>query len=265
MHSASRMIEPLARLGYASKALIYAIVGSLAIAAAANRGGRITDTSGALRVILSQPLGNTLLFILAAGLCGYAVWRITDSIVDPDRNGTRFHGLVTRIGNIIRGIVYGALGIEAFRLARGLRGSNGNEAELWTARIMDWPLGVWIVGIAGAIVAVYGASEVVRAVKGEVDRTVDYSSIPAGWQRPAIQVSRFGIGARGVIIATLGFFLVRAAVQHDPSEAQGTRESILELGGMAGRWVLAAIAAGLVAYAIDQAVHARWRRIRPVV
>jgi hypothetical protein len=32
-----------------------------------------------------------------------------------------------------------------------------------------------------------------------------------------------------------------------------------------GRWILAAIAAGFIAYAIDQAVHARWRRIRPVV
>ena len=265
MQSAPHMIEPLARLGYASKAVVYAIVGSLAIAAAANRGGRITDTSGALRVILSQPLGNTLLFVLAAGLCGYAVWRITDSILDPDRNGTRLGGLVTRIGNIVRGVVYGGLGIEAFRLARGLRGSNGNEAEIWTARVMDWPMGVWLVGLAGAVVAIYGASEFVRGVKGDVDRTVDYSAIPAGWREPAIQVSRFGIGARGVIIATLGFFLVRAALQHDPSEAQGTRESILELAGVAGPWILAAIAAGLVAYAIDQAVHARWRRIRPVV
>ena len=57
------MIETLARLGYASKALIYAIVGSLAVAAALNRGGRITDTPGALRVLLTQPLGNTLLWL----------------------------------------------------------------------------------------------------------------------------------------------------------------------------------------------------------
>ena len=51
------MIETLARLGYASKALIYAIVGSLAVAAALNRGGRITDTRGALRVLLDAAAG----------------------------------------------------------------------------------------------------------------------------------------------------------------------------------------------------------------
>jgi hypothetical protein len=260
------MIEPLARLGYASKALVYAIVGGLAIAAAANRGGRVTDTSGALRVILTQPLGNTLLVVLAAGLCGYAIWRVLDAIADPDRRGTDFGGLVTRIGNVVRGVVYGALGIEAFRLARGLGGSHGYEAEMWTARIMDWPAGVWLVGLGGAVVAIYGASEVIRSAKGNVDETVDYRSMPGGWRSPAIHVSRFGIGARGVIVATVGFFLVRAALERDPGAAHGTRESILELAGAAaGRWLLAAIAAGLVAYAIDQAIHARWRRIRPVV
>lgn len=266
MQAARVMIEPLARLGYASKALVYGIVGALAIAAAINRGGRVTDTSGALRVILSQPLGNTLLFVLAAGLCGYAIWRVSDATLDPDRRGTDFGGLVTRIGNVIRGIVYGALGVEAFALARGLGGSSPDDAELWTARIMDWPAGVWLIGLAGAIVAVYGASEVVRSAKGKVDETVDYWSMPAGWRNPAIHVSRLGIGARGVIIATLGFFLVRAAIEHDPGEAAGTRESILELAGVvAGRWLLAAIAAGLIAYAVDQAIHARWRRIRPVM
>jgi hypothetical protein len=260
------MIEPLARLGYASKAVIYAIVGGLAIAAAANRGGQITDTSGALRVILRQPFGQILLYVLTAGLCGYAVWRVLDAIRDPDRHGTDAGGLVTRVGNLIRGAIYGALGVEAFRLARGLRGSSGNEAVMWTARIMDWPLGEWIIGIAGAIVVVYGVSEVVDSARGGFDASLDYSPFPSGWRRPLNSVSRFGVGARGVIIATLGVFLVRAAIRHDPAEAHGTRESVIELAGAVhGRWLLAAIAAGLLAYAVDQAVHARCRRIRAVL
>jgi hypothetical protein len=260
------MIESLARLGYASKALIYAIVGGLAIAAATNRGGRVTDTSGALRLVLSQPFGRGLLFVLAVGLCGYATWRILDSILDPDHNGTGFEGLVTRAGNVVRAVVYGTLGVEAFRLARGLGGSNGNEAEMWTARIMDWPFGVWLIFLAGAIVTLYGVREVVRSLKGRVDPTVDYSAAPIAWRQPLLHVSRFGIGARGLIIVTLGLFLLRAAVQLDPSEALGTRDSIIELAGvLSGRWLLAAIGVGLIAYAVDQLAHALWRRIRPVV
>ena len=115
------MLEKLARLGYASKALIYAIIGVLAILAAANRGGRVTDTSGALRVVLTQPFGRLLLLVLAAGLCGYALWRLLDAIKDPDRHGTDFKGLVNRIGNAIRGLIYGALGVEAFTVGTAPR------------------------------------------------------------------------------------------------------------------------------------------------
>jgi hypothetical protein len=260
------MIESLARLGYASKAVIYAIVGALAIAAALQRGGRITDTSGALRVILSQPFGQLILVVLGVGLCGYAAWRFLDAWKDPDRRGHDFGGLVIRIGNVIRGAVYGALGFEAFRLARGLRGSNGREAEMWTARIMQWPLGDWLIGIAGLIVAIYGISQIVDAIKVHVEDTIDLSGVPPRWRTPVARVSRFGVGARGVIIAVLGVFLTRAALTHDPGEAAGTRESVLEIANaVQGRWLLAAMAAGLFAYGVDQALHARCRRIRPVI
>lgn len=255
------MIEHLARLGYASKALVYAIIGTLAIAAATNQGGRVTDTSGALRVVLSQSYGQVLLLVLGVGLCGYAVWRLLDSVMDPDRHGTDVRGLVSRVGNAIRGVIYGALGLEALRLFRGSAGSKGDETEAWTSRLMTLPLGDWLVGVVGLIVVVYGASEVIKTFKGEDDPKVEWSSVATIVRR----ICRFGVGARGLVIVTLGVFLVRAAIQHDPSEAAGARESLVELVGVVeGRWLLALMAVGLLAYALDQAVHARYRRIRPV-
>ena len=199
-------------------------------------------------------------------MCGYAAWRLLDAIADPDRDGTTPAGLATRIGNAVRGIVYGALGIEAFRLLRGLRGSTGDDAELWTARILEIPFGDVVVGLAGAIAAVYGISEVIEGIRGTHDTKVDWSSIPSR-VRPAVQrISRFGVAVRGGLIVTLGVFLLRAALSHDPDQAAGSRESMLRLGGIVeGRWFLALIAAGVIAYAVDQAVHARCRRIRPVL
>lgn len=260
------MLEPLARLGYASKALIYAIVGTLAIAAAVNRGGRVTDTSGALKVVLVQPFGRVLLFALAVGLCGYAAWRLLDAVRDPDRHGTDVRGLVTRIGNAVRGGIYGALGIEAFRLMRGLKGSDGREAELWASRALEFPLGYLVLAVVGGIVAVYGVSEVVSGIKAERDRLIDMSTIAPGYRQLLHRTMKFGVAARGMIICTLGVFLVRAAVRQRPDDAAGTREAMVELTTMVeGRWLLLLIAAGLLAYAVDQAVHARYRRIRPVI
>lgn len=260
------VLERLARLGYASKAVIYAVIGVLAILTVVHRGGLITDMSGALRVLLRQPFGQLLLTILAVGLCGYAVWRFLDAIADPDRDGTAPAGLVTRGGNIIRGVIYGALGLEAFRLLRGLRGSSGDAAELWTARIFSWPFGEIAVAVAGGVAAAYGLSEVVHGIRGTHDAKLDWSPIPRNIRPLVHTICRVGVAVRGGLLATLGVFLVRASWTHDPDQAAGSRESMLHLSGIFdGPWFLALIAAGVIAYAVDQAVHAVCRRIRPVM
>ena len=260
------MTEHLARLGYASKSAIYAIVGALAALTAFNRGGQITDTSGALRVVLNQPFGRVLLMLLAIGLCGYAVWRLLDAVADPDRDGTGPGGITTRIGNAIRGLIYGALGIEAIRLLRGMRGSRGDEAESWTARLLDLPFGNAIVIVAGAIAVGYAISEIIKGVRGTHDRKLDWGCVPADARLAVQRICRFGVATRGGLLATLGMFLVRAGASADPNQAAGSRESLLRLAGVfEGRWFLAVIAVGVIAYAIDQGVHAGCRRIRPVV
>jgi hypothetical protein len=259
------MIEPLARLGYASKAFIYAIVGLLAAAAALNRGGRVTDTRGALRMILSHPFGNVLLFVLAVGLCGYGLWRLLDAFLDPERRGTGFHGLVLRIGHLIRGLVYGGLGIEAFRLARGLRASHGSDTtvRLWAATLLSLPMGDWLVGLLGAIIAAFGVSQIVDAIRDTDDEKKDLTWLDPARRRILTRICRFGVGARALIIVVVGILLMRAAYLHNPRAAAGVRGSILELAGAGpGRWLLTFVAFGLIAYAVDQALHARYGRVR---
>src|SRR5688572_15360473 len=259
-------MEHLARLGYASKAVIYGIIGVFAILSITNRGGTITDTSGALRVVLTQPFGRALLIVLAVGLCGYAAWRLLDATTDPDRDGTTPTGAVTRIGNAVRGCIYGALGIEAFRLLGGRSGSRGDEAELWTARLLEFPFGEVAVATIGAMVATFGISELIHGIRGTHDEKVDWSAIASEIRGAVRKISRFGVATRGAVIATLGVFLVRAALTDDPNQAAGSRESMLRLGELVdGRWFLTLIAVGVIAYAVDQAVRSRCRRIRAVV
>ena len=95
------MIENFARLGYASKALIYAIVGCMAAAAALNRGGGITATRRALRVLLAQPFGNALLFIVASGSPDMRRG-VCSMRYDPARHGTSAGGVVVRAGSLPR-------------------------------------------------------------------------------------------------------------------------------------------------------------------
>ena len=74
-------IEKLARLGYASIAAVYAIVGVVTLAAAFGNGRtRAGSTREAFDVILEQPFGQVLLVVVAIGMLGYAAWRVLSAI-----------------------------------------------------------------------------------------------------------------------------------------------------------------------------------------
>jgi hypothetical protein len=66
-----------------------------------------------------------------------------------------------------------------------------------------------------------------------------------------------------VVFLFIAYFVSRAAAQHDPSRAGGVDESLQALAAV-GRWPLAAVALGLVAYGVYELVNARYRRIQVV-
>jgi hypothetical protein len=70
-------IKWLARLGMVCSALLWLLVGALAVGVAVGAGGETTDRTGALHEIGKQSWGKVLLILLAVGFAGYAVWRFT--------------------------------------------------------------------------------------------------------------------------------------------------------------------------------------------
>nr|WP_298059161.1 DUF1206 domain-containing protein [uncultured Halomonas sp.] len=68
-------IKLFARMGYASRGIVYMLVGGLAALAAFGQGGQTEGSRGALERVLIAPFGKILLGIIAVGLVGYAMWR----------------------------------------------------------------------------------------------------------------------------------------------------------------------------------------------
>ena len=83
--AASPWIERLARIGYVAKGVVHILVGWIAAQAAIGSGGSTTDSSGALRTIVDEPMGRTILWIIAAGLLGYALWRILEAVPKDEK------------------------------------------------------------------------------------------------------------------------------------------------------------------------------------
>jgi len=256
-------ITRLARLGYAAKAVLYTLVGVLAFGVGRGTGGRTTGSRGALITILSAPFGRVLLGLIAAGLIGYAVWRVVEGITDPDRRGSDLKGLALRGSFIGRGLLHGLLGISAARVALGgvSGGDDGQTAERWSARILDAPGGeAMLMGVGLALIG-FSLYQLYRAFASKIGRRIDLTAMSPGAARWAVIVSRFGIAARGLIFGLMGAAVFRAARQQDASEAGGTGES-LQAVAQAGRWPLMLVALGLIAYGAYELINARYRRIR---
>ncbi len=255
-------VERLARVGYTAKAVLYMTVGAVAAQAAFGPGSRTIDTDGALRLVHGMTFGRALLLVTAAGLMGYALWRVVEAVMDPDRRGRGPKGLALRAGSAVRGIFHGSLAIGALRIAYGGQSAATNDgAQEWTAFAFDLPGGVLLVWLAAIGITAYGGYQLYRSYAPKLGRQLDLSPLSGMAYRWVVGVSRFGIAARGVVFCLIGFFLGRAAWLHDAGKVGGIRES-LEMLADIGRWPFAVVAMGLIAYGLYELVNARYRRIR---
>lgn len=267
VRSTKSWIERLARLGYASKGLVYLLMGSLSAAAGlGNRHGDIADRQSAIDFIASMPFGRMLLLLMALGLTGYAAWRIIIGFDGSEQREQDARALLLRAGSVIRGVFYAlfALGIVRLVLHQGgnRRGSDATSRH-WASRAMDHPFGRLLIGGAGLALIGYGIYQFVRAAKGRLDRHLQWRGVASNIRNLLIKVCCFGIAARAVVFGLIGSSLVRAAMHHDPHAAHGTSGAFREIGGLPfGGWLLTLAALGFVAYGIYALINARYRTMQ---
>jgi hypothetical protein len=261
--AAAPWIVRAARLGYAAKGVVYLVIGALAARAVVGDGGTTTGSRGALRAIGESALGSAALAAIGVGLIGYALWAVLAAARDAEDRGGEPKGIAIRVGQAGRGIAYGALGIEALRLLGQARSSSGGGAEHWTARLLDAPLGRWLVVAIGVGIVGYALYQFRRASSDKVHKHLDLREAAVHTRSWVVRLGRFGIAARGVVFVLIGWFLVRAAMTHDASRAGGIDESLAALDRQpSGELLLGVVAAGLIAYGVYQLANARYRRMR---
>lgn len=262
-------IEMLARAGYFAKGAVFATVGLLtAMTAFGFAGGRVTGAQGAIGVISGQTFGQLLLGLIAIGLIGFVVWRFVQSIKDPERHGTDAKGLVARAGLMISGFVYAGLALFTLRLVLpgggGGSGSSGDNAQETAGWLMAYPAGIWLVGLAGAIVIGVALYQAYRVLSVSYRRQWDLSDMSPTEARWATRLSGVGIAARAVAFALIGWFLIQAALQADPSEARGLAGTLQSVTGRDfGPLWLGLIGIGFICYGLYCVVNGRYKRINP--
>jgi hypothetical protein len=256
----SHAFEGLSRAGFVARALIYGIIGILALKLAVGHGGKLTNQQGALHTVAHQPFGKLLLTIVAIGLGGYSLWRLVRAGIGHGREGS--DSAFDRVAGLASGIAYGTLCVLAIEILLGSGGGGTGNTKKTTAGVFGWPAGVWIVGIAGGVmigVALY------EGYRGITKQFLDDSKVEEMGPRMKAWIGRLGlIGhlARMVVFGLIGIFLIKAAVDYNARAAVGLDGALAKIVHRSyGPLALGVVAVGLVAFALYSLSDARYRKI----
>jgi hypothetical protein len=259
----STAFEVLTRTGFVARGVIYAIIGGLAIQVATQTTAKTpTNQKGALETINKQPLGHWLLIVVAAGLGAYAIWRFVQAYAGRGPEGGGDASTFGRISAAASGCAYLAMCALAVSILIGSSSQSSSSPHKSAAGVLGWPGGQWIVGIAGAIfvgVALYQGYKGLSRKFLDDDKTEEMGPLVKRW----ITISGvIGHLARMVAFGLIGVFVIKAAVDYAPQKAVGLDGALEKLARQTyGTFLLAVVAAGLIAFGIFSIAEARYRRI----
>jgi Domain of Unknown Function (DUF1206) len=251
--------ELAARAGFVARGVVYVVIGILAIELATGSAGKPADQRGALQAIAAQPFGKVLLALVAAGLAFYACWRFVRAARGRGRE-QRDSGF-DRVAAGASGVAYAVTCAIAVKILAGSsQGASSPKKE--ASGVFGWPGGTWLVGLAGVILIGVALYQLYRGLSTEFleDGKTEQMS-PAG--RRAYEIAAiFGHVARAVAFGLTGVFLIRAAVEYDPSKAVGLDGALTKLAHASyGPALLGVVAAGLIAFGLYSVADARYRKV----
>jgi Domain of Unknown Function (DUF1206) len=262
--ASSRWLQWLARGGLVARGVIYVLVGVLAVQIAFGSGGKRADTSGALHAVAEHPGGIVVLWLLAVGFAGLAIWRFAEVVYGQAGRGGRTAG--KRLGSLARAVLYAFIcgSVVSFILGTGGKTSGNTQSKDVTARLMAHGGGRWLVALIGVGLAAAGVALAVHGLRRKFTKYLHMARMSRRTAQVVKILGVVGYVARGVVFCVAGAFLVDAAVSFNAQKAQGIDGSLLKLATTPlGPGLLVAVALGLVVFGIYSGCEARWRQVKP--
>lgn len=263
LREAKPWVRRFGRFGFVAKGLVYVMIGVLAALEAFSQKGNTTGTSGALQSIARMPFGEVALWFIGIGLIGYILWNFIQAIKDPENKGHDPKGLMIRTGYFISGVIYTSLAFAAIKLASHTGSSGGGNSEKTiSAKLMEQPFGVWLVGLLGTIIIGYGVYELYSGTKDKFMSKFKTYEMNDQERKIAQFSGKLGLISRGIVLSMVGFFFIRTAYTNNPNESKGLGGALAELANQPyGIFLLAIVAVGLILYGVYQIILGRYQHM----
>lgn len=248
-------LDRLARLGYFARAIIYGLLGYLALTTSrlAHKGPQ-----GEFELLGAIPGGRIVLLGLAVGLLSYGLYKLIGALLDIDGNGRSTIGLLKRAAFAGGGTANLALCWVAVKFASGMTSTAGQSGKREAAgEILKLPLGNLALAAVGAGFLLAAAIQVRSAVVRRFMR-----HLPSDAPSYTCTVGRVGLAARAVVFALIGWSILQSAWRNDENQVR-------DLGGALvlvheNPFLYLSIAAGLILFAGYSAIEGRYRIVPPI-
>lgn len=257
----SRILEVLARAGFAASGILHLLVGAIAIRLAMGGTGH-ADFSGALAELATMAVGPFLLWGSFAACAALSLWQAGDAIFDFNYQPTKKKAK-NKAKAALQAIVYGILALTAWHFATGTGtgDDNGKATSDFTSSMMAAPGGVALLVLIGLAVAVTGAAYGMRGPKKSFEKQLRMPA--AGAARTAVvALGVAGYLAKGLVLLLTGLLIVIATIKEHPEDSTGLDGGLRALRDQPmGPYLLAAVGAGLVCYGAYMIMRARLARM----
>jgi len=141
-------------------------------------------------------------------------------------------------------------------------GNGEQQPKTWTARVLGWPGGRFLVTIAGVAIIIGGIYLVVRGLTTKFEKQLETGRMSPAARRIVVVVGVVGSIGRGAVFALLGLLLIKAAADYDPNEAQGVDGTLRTIAQQSyGQALLVLTGLALLAFAAYSMAEARYRRL----
>jgi hypothetical protein len=249
-----------ARVGLTARAVVYALMGLLALLVAFGERAQV-DQRGVLTAAAAQPAGWVVVLLLAIGFAAYALWRLAEAALGVEGKGTK---VLPRLQSLGRGVLYGAAVVTAIEVLRGAGSSQSREQRTFSAEVMSHDGGRWLLVAFGVGVTVTGLVLAYGGVRRTFLRHLRIADMHERTRTAVAWVGTVGVTARGLVVGLAGAFVVAAAVTYDPAKAGGINGAVKDLRHTdAGPFLLTLVAVGLAAFGVYGFFEARYRRVVP--
>jgi hypothetical protein len=246
-----------ARAGYAANGILHLLIGGLVIAVGTG-AAEDTDQTGAFRALAALPLGAVGLWALAVGLVALGAWHLLQAVAPRGLSGPR--RLARIAAEAPQGIVFLAVGVVSASVALGARPHAEQAAEGISAGVLHLPIGGFVLGAVGVVVAAVGIGFVWMGVRRSFRTKVRIPDGTSGVALTALGVA--GFLAKGVALVIVGILLVVAAIRVEPDTAGGLDGAVTAVVALpAGRLLAALVGVGFLAYGLFTVLRARYARL----